>query len=77
MIENGEVRTFPPNEKPPAQGAGRDAGASRLRVHGKISGVLRVDLGGQAGAAGAAGRPGTAGAPGAKGENAVLRPSAA
>jgi len=74
VIENGEVRAFPPNEKPAAQGAGRDAGKLRLRVHGKISGVLRVDLGGQTGAAGAAGRPGTAGAPGAKGENAVSAP---
>ncbi len=71
VIENGEIRAFQPNEKPPAQGAGREAGKVRLRVHGKISGVLRVDLGGQAGAAGRPGRPGAPGAAGAKGADAV------
>ncbi|MFV0279679.1 MAG: hypothetical protein ACK5JM_02820, partial [Rhodoblastus sp.] len=71
VVGNGEIRAFAANEKPPAQGAGRDAGKLRLRVHGKMTGVLRVDLGGQAGAPGLPGRPGAAGAPGAKGENAV------
>ncbi len=74
VIENGEIRAFPPSEKPPAQGAGRDAGKLRLRVHGKITGVLRVDLGGQPGAPGTAGKPGAMGQPGAKGENAVSAP---
>ncbi|MCB1545237.1 MAG: hypothetical protein KDJ30_13455, partial [Rhodoblastus sp.] len=71
VIENGEIRAFRPSDKPPAKDAGRDAGKLRLRVHGRISGVLRVDLGGQPGAAGAAGRPGAVGAPGAKGADAV------
>lgn len=71
VIENGEIRAFLPGEKPPAQGAGREAGKVRLRVHGKISGVLRVDLGGQPGAAGQPGRPGGPGAAGAKGADAV------
>lgn len=71
VIENGEIRSLRPNEKPPAQGAGRDAGKVRLRVHGKITGVLRIDLGGQPGAPGAPGRPGAVGAPGAKGADAV------
>lgn len=74
VIENGEVRAFRTSDKPPAQGAGRDAGKLRLRVHGRISGVLRVDLGGQGGAPGAPGRPGAVGAPGAKGADAVSAP---
>jgi len=70
VIENGEIRAFRSTEKPPTQGAGRDAGKVRLRVHGVITGVLRIDLGGQPGAAGASGGPGAVGAPGAKGADA-------
>lgn len=71
VIANGEIRAFQRDERPPTKDAGRDAGKLRLRVHGKISGVLRVDLGGQPGAAGSPGRQGAAGAPGAKGADAV------
>ena len=74
VVENGQIRAFAPDEKAPAQGAGRDAGKVRLRVHGKISGVLRVDLGGQPGASGAPGRAGAAGQTGAKGADAVSTP---
>lgn len=74
VVENGQIRSFAPDEKPPAQGAGRDAGKVRLRVHGRMSGVLRVDLGGQPGAPGVAGRPGAAGQAGAKGADAVSAP---
>ncbi len=73
VIENGEIRAFASDDKP-LQGAGRDAGKVRLRVHGKISGVLRVDLGGQNGASGAPGRAGATGQQGGKGADAVSAP---
>ncbi len=74
VAENSEIRAFALTGKPAAKGAGRDAGRVVLRVHGRISGVLRVDLSGEAGAAGAPGRPGLAGSAGAAGATAVSAP---
>jgi hypothetical protein len=70
VADNSEIRAFLLSDSAPAKGAGRDAGKVRIVVHGRLSGVLRVDLGGQAGAAGAPGRPGAAGAAGSKGADA-------
>lgn len=70
VSDNSEIRSFLLTGAAPAKGAGADGGKVRLIVHGRQSGVLRVDLEGQAGAAGAPGRAGQNGAAGAKGADA-------
>ena len=70
VADNSEIRAFLLSDSAPAKGTGRDAGKVRIVVHGRLSGVLRIDLGGQAGAPGAAGRAGAPGAAGAKGADA-------
>ncbi len=68
--DNAEIRDFALTETAPAAGAGRPGGKLRLIVHGRMTGALRVDLSGQAGANGVSGRAGAPGEPGAKGASA-------
>ncbi|MFO1115856.1 MAG: hypothetical protein U1E28_09250 [Beijerinckiaceae bacterium] len=70
VADNSEIRAFLLTDTSPPKGAGRDGGRVRLVVHGRIGGVLRVDLSGQAGARGATGKPGQPGQPGGPGADA-------
>lgn len=70
IADNSELRAFLLTDTSPPKGAGRDGGRLRLIVHGRIGGVLRVDLSGQAGARGAAGKAGQPGQPGGPGADA-------
>lgn len=64
-------KTAAAQERANAARVGRNAGALTLVVHGRMTGALRVDLSGEAGAPGAGGRAGQPGAPGAKGAHAA------
>jgi hypothetical protein len=70
VSDNSEIRAFLLTDTAPAKGPGKDAGRVRLIVHGRETGVLRIDLSGQAGSAGAPGKPGQAGTAGGRGADA-------
>ena len=74
-VENGTIRAFPKAAGGEISANGRSGGRVHIHVHGRIEGVLRVDLSGEAGVAGTPGRGGVNGAAGEKGANAASVPS--
>lgn len=69
VSNNGAVRAFPDPERPGPGHDGRSAGEVTLVVARAMSGVLIVNLDGQAGSAGADGAPGAPGPAGAEGDH--------
>ena len=71
IVENASIRSFEHPETPRQHQEGRDGGTVRLRIHGRIIGVLPVNLSGEAGDAGDEGGTGAKGGTGANGDNAA------
>ncbi|HTR24378.1 MAG TPA: collagen-like protein [Terriglobales bacterium] len=72
VADGGTIRSFDNSSALPTNSHGRSGGTVTLTVLGHVSGRLRVDLRGQAGAPGRDGTIGGPGGPGQPGDNAAM-----